>query len=672
MRMSRSLLVAALVAISTGYCPGVWAQNPYDTDGAIQAPKKTTTTTTSRTGVPATALGSTITDVQKNNGYSTAQYAGYLVSHPIVQATIIFTDETKGYERISWFQQIVSEHGCKMIKLDKKEVVTGNIFNRKKTMTATAQIEGRGFVVKAIKGYYGGTLTGNPDAITANGDATLKDIVGLETQNQATELSILNYSFEIDRLIVERSKMGALDFSGKSRVDKALKDLRESKIPAAKAKLQANHDTIGRLFNDQVSKAMTAKDYGRAIDMIKASRNGSENSKYQLGNCHMGLGQYDQAIGYYKGLTGSGSYGEKAELGLAGAYHAKGDDREALNAIYRTLGNFRNSPEELAALARIDDWKLLSKSAQYPELPEQISKVYVQKGLLNNQANHSTAVSDYKRAAEIKANGGSAAEASKTILGEYAAVKSQYASQLAQSKTAAETRFMMERERAKGSYDAWQRSHNSAVTKAKDDYYYEVQSKRRDLEEARRELDYLNRNPPKPATGGSSTDPYSGSTKPTTGGSSTDPYSSGSTKPSSGTDPYSGKRTGGTDPYAGGSTGGSTGTDPYAGGNSGSTTGTDPYASEYQTRLANARAKVTRLESQYNWLYYNETSYVDDKTSSERASLNAAKREYEKYDLSKKASYVAADSEVQKYAQLTASADQRFGTLKGLAKEAGY
>jgi len=644
----------------------VQAQNPYSGDAPVQT-QKTTANQTSRSGAPVTTLTPTIGEVAKNNGYATSEYAGYLVGYPIVQATIVFVDETKGYERFTWFEQILNEHGCKKFKLDRKETVTGNIFNRKRSLTVTAQIEGRGFVVKAIKGHYGGTITGNPDGVNSSGDADLKDVVNLELQNQQAELKILQYSFELDRLIIERSKLGALDFSGKNRVDKAIKDLRENKIPAEKAKLQANHDTIGRLFNDRVTKAMTAKDYNRAIELIKASRTNTEASKYQLGNCYLGLGQHDQAIGYYKGLASSGTYGEKAELGMAMAYHAKGNDREALNAIYRNLANFRNSADEVAALAKIDEWKLMSKTADFPELPEKISSVYVQKGLLNNQANHSTAVNDYKRAAEIKANGGSAAAASKQILDEYAGVKSQYANQLANAKQTADNRFMNERERAKGSYDAWQRSHNLAVSRANDEYYYEVQRKRRDLEEARRELDYLTRNPPKPSTGsgnGSSTDPYSGGTKPNSGRSTTDPYGgrSGTTS-----------RTG-TDPYAGGNSSGNSGsgTDPYAGGNNGNGQGTDPYANEYQTRLEAARSKVTRLERDYNWLYYNQTAYVDDKTSSERASLNSARREYEKYDLSKKPAYIAADSEVKRYTELTSAADSRFNALKQLAKEAGY
>ncbi len=666
MRLSRSFVVAALVACGVSVCPIAQAQNPYSGDAPVQT-QRTTTNQNARTSAQVSTLAPTIADVAKNNGYATSEYAGYLVNYPIVQATISFVDETKGYERISWFEQIVREHGCKMIKIDKQETVTGNVFNRKRTMTCTAQIEGRGFVVKAIKGYYGGTITGNPDGVTSNGDAALKDIVNLELQSRRSELQILTWSFEIDRLIVERSKLGALDLSGKSRIDKALKDLRENKIPAEKAKLQANHDTIGRLFATQVAQAMTAEDYARAIDLIKLSRSNTENAKYQLGNCHMGLGQYDQAIDYYKGLASSGTYGEKAELGMAMAYHAKGNDREALNAIYRNLANFRNSPDELAALAKIDEWKLLGKSSEFPELPEQISKVYVQKGLLNNQSSHSTAVNDYKRAAEIKADGGSAAAASKQILDQYAMIKNSYAADLDKAKTAADNRFMNERERAKGSYDAWQRSYNLAVSRANDDYYYEVQRKRRDLEEARRELDYLSRNPPKPSTGsgsGSSTDPYSGGTKPSTGGSSTDPYS-GRTGTTSRT---------GTDPYATGNSGSTSGsgTDPYAGGTGGNGQGTDPYANEYQTRLSNARARVNRLESEYNWLYYNQTAYVDDKTSSERASLSSARREYEKYDLSKKPAYIAADSEVKRCTELTNSADQRYKTLAQLAKEAGY
>ena len=629
-------------------------------------------------------MADTAKAVLGNNAYAPGDYQGYSVSYGIIRANIQFNDETKAGERVAWFQQILSEHGCRLLKLDKKQTQTGNFFNRKKWLSVTAEIEGRGFVVKSIRNYYGGTLAGNPDGYTASNDPAVRGLVALELQNRTAELAILRFSFEVDKLIVERSKLGLLDFSAKSRIDKALKELKEVGIPGEKAKIAGNNAQIRSGFADLAQKAIEAQDYQRAIDLIGASRDNSQNATFQVGNCYLGLKQYDKAIAQFSALTGSSAYGEKAELGIADSQHLKGDDREAMNSIYRVLGNFRNSPEELAALAKVDDWKLLDRAKEFPEMSANISGVYVQKGLIDAGPARSTAVTDYQRGVEFKAAGGSKAEASKKILSEYSAVKTRYRSQLGTAKQVADQNFNMKRERARGQYEAWQTSYTRAQTNARYDYDTDLRDKRREYDDAKRELDYLTRNPPaapgsgsqtggtdpysnNPSTGG--TDPYS--TKPKTGG--TDPYGIGGAT-AGGTDPYSTKpKTSGTDPYGiGGATAG--GTDPYSGGsgNSGNA-GTDPYNDgEYQNRLDSARAKVDRLNREYSWLYYNEESYVSDKTSSERASLETAKNEYERFDSANKPAYIANDSEVQRYSGLYSQADQKYVTLKGLAQEAGY
>lgn len=714
MKVSWSRFLACSL-VCFGLCQGgVFADNPFG-DQTVNSPTQTQTGSRGGEATPA-PLTETFAAVRGSNAYAPGDYQGYTVSYGIIKATIRFDDPLKDAERLAWFQQILSEHGVKTLKLDKKQNQTGNIFNRKKWLSVTAEIEGRGFVLKAIKDYYGGTLTGSPDACTPSGDPALKGLVDLELTNRTAELAILQASFEIDKLMVERSKLGLLDLSGKSRIDKAIKELKETKIPAEKAKIAATNDKVRKGLSDLAQKALDAKQYQRVIDLVTLGRDRSPTGTMQVGNAYVGLQQYDKAIEQFKTLTGVAGYAEKAELGIADASHLKGDDRAALDAIYRTLATFRNSPEELAALGRVDQWKLLDRPADFPEAAGTLSKVYIQKGLLNAGPAHSTAVGDYQRAVGIRAGSGSKADASRQILAEYAQVKSQYQAQLTSAQQAAGADFDTRRERARGQYEAWKQSYNQALSRARIDYDYDLRAKRRALDDAKSELDYLLRNPPaKPSTGGtdpygtgsngnsgtdpygdsggnSDTDPYGGSsgsssgtdpysrsttTKPT--GTSTDPYSSGSgstQKTGSTTDPYGSSSSGnsGTDPYSGGSSSGNSGTDPYDGGNGGSS-GTDPYETatrEYQDRLAAARAKVDRLNREYSWLYYNEDSYVADKTASERASLDSSRAEYERYDLANRPAYIANNGEVRKYSSLVAESDQRLTTLKGLAKEAGY
>ncbi|NLI76424.1 MAG: hypothetical protein GX442_08285 [Candidatus Riflebacteria bacterium] len=666
MKVSWSRFLACSL-VCFGLCQGgVFADNPFG-DETVNAPVQTQTGSRGGEATPP-PITETLAAVRGSNVYAPGDYQGYTVSYGIIKATIRFDDPLKDAERLVWFQQILSEHGVKTLKLDQKQNQTGNIFNRKKWLTVTAEIEGRGFVLKAIKDYYGGTLTGNPDGCTPANDPALKALVDLELTNRTAELAILQASFEIDKLMVERSKLGLLDLSGKSRIDKAIKELKETKIPAEKAKIAATNEKVRQGLSDLAQKALEAKQYQRVIDLVNLGRDGSPTGRMQVGDAYVGLKQYDKAIEQYKTLTGVSGYAEKAELGIADASHLKGDDRAALDAIYRTLANFRNSPEELAALARVDQWKVLDRPADFPEAAGNLSKIYIQKGLLNAGPAHSTAVDDYQRAVGIRAGSGNKAEASRQILAEYAQVKSQYQAQLTSAQQAAGSDFDTRRERARGQYEAWRQSYNQAVTRARTDYDYDLRAKRRALDDAKSELDYLLRNPPaKPSTGG--TDPYGTGSN---GNSGTDPFSGGS-----GTDPYSRStttKTGSTtDPYGNGASGNS-GTDPYDGGNGGSS-GTDPYETatrEYQDRLAAARAKVDRLNREYSWLYYNEDSYVADKTASERASLDSSRAEYERYDLANRPAYIANNGEVRKYSSLVAESDQRLTTLKGLAKEAGY
>jgi hypothetical protein len=669
--LSCSLLAGTLLLAGVAH-----GQNPYGDDQKVK--KATTTSRTAataapvQTGITSEGLRTTVKQVETGNRYSRGQYRNYVLPIEIIQGTIVFTDDTKNYERISWFEQILSEHGCGTIKIDKKETKTGNILNRKKFMTVTAQVQGRGFVIKALKGYYGGTLAKEPAAPVAPNDASLQPIVALELENIKTEQSLLSMAFEVDRLIQQRQKLGAFDFSEKSRIDKALAELKDQKIPAAKAKLAAGHSDIVDKFIDLADRAMEKKDYQKALSLIEASGSTSEKAAYRTGTCYKNLAEYDKAIAKYQALTGSSYYGERVENDIADCYHLKGNDREALNALYRVLNGFHNTQEELAALARIDQWKLLNRAAEFPELAPKLSGIYIEKTFLDAAANRPLAVTDYKKAVDVLANGGNKAQASQQILQGYQNTAVQNQQSLSISKAEADKRFMLERERARGQVDAWRVSYDRSVTQARRDYDYELSDKRRQLNDAQRELDYLLRNRPANSGSGTGTDPY-----PDNSNSNTDPYSK---KPTTGS---SGSSNSGTDPYGTSSTTTKkTGTDPYAG--SGNTNpypdsgNTNPYpdsgnsTSEYDQRVSSLRNKIDRLDRDYRWLYANQTAYVDEKTRSEAASLDAARRELTRYDLTKKDAYISNDSQVKRYAQLTADSSRKYQSLAGIAREAGY
>lgn len=692
--LGRAIVGCLFLGLVCCYGTPAWADNPFAEDSAAGAPKETNA---GKAGEGVTPITETGGSVRGSNLYAPGEYAGYVTSYGIVKATIVFKDETDKAQRVSWFKQILSEHGCKTLKIDEKAQQSGGWFSKKKWVDCTAEIEGRGFVLKEIAGYYGGNVAGNADETKASNDPALAGAAALEAQNKAAEIAILRYSFEVDKLIIERSKLGLLDVFKKGDVDKKIADLKDNKITGEKAKIAANNNQIRSSLSDLAQKAVEGKDYQRALDLIGLARDTSAKASYQAAQSYQGLKDYDKAIEKYK----ASGYGENAYNAIADCYHAKGDDRSALNSIYDTLKDFRNTPQELEALKKIDDWKLLSKSGTYTELPGKLTDIYLQKGLMNASSNHATAVSDYKKAVEAKAAaGGTPAQASAKILSDYAASKTQNETALASAKDAADRRFMEKRSEAKGQYDAWTVSYNRALEDARRDYTTDLNRKWRELGDAKDALDYLLKHPPVETTttdpynnnGNSGTDPY-GSTghSGSSGSSGTDPYgnkgSSGSTG-NSGTDPYSTKgnsgSTGnsGTDPYAdddddddtdpyGGSSSSGSGTDPYAYAKA----GTDPYEGtkeEYDRAVEEARRKVDRLQNDYTWLYNHKDTYVSDKTASARNSLDAARREWERYDLSNKASYIANDSEVKRYSSALATADQRYQTISQLAKEAGY
>ena len=674
-----------LIVISTSLIYGgtAFGQNPYG-DEPTKATKKTTPTKPAVKPPPKPAQISVedLSNLNKaanvGNEFSRGEYKNFVVGFPIVQAKLTFNDISKNYDRASWFQQILSEHGCQTISFDKKETKTGSFLSRVTTWTVTSQIKGRSFVVEAIAKHYGGSLIQQPGSPTAPTDPALADVVALEMKNKDLELEVLRNSFEVDKLMVARSKVGALNFSEKNRIDAALKDLKERKIPAGKSAIAQNSGAISGKLVDLGVKAQESKNYNLAISLYGISGSKTDSTKYNTGTSYLGLKQYDSAINQFK--TMSSSNGELAYNGIAEAQHGKGNDREALNSLYDVLSGFGNSKQELEALSKIDKWGYLKRADEFPEITGKLSQTYLNKGLLDASSNPDLASKDFSRAVDIRANGGNKKEASQAILSEYSATLTQNRQDLSTAKQSAGQRFDREREQARQNVYAWENAYNQAVSRARSEYDYDLTRKRREMNDAKRDLEDLLARPPSKggstdpySGGGSSTDPYA--KKPATGGGSTDPYSGGSStdpyskKSGSTTDPYAKKTGSSTDPYSGGSPGSNT--DPYNGNAGGSTT--DPYeVDRYNSNVEAARARVERLDREYRWLYANETSYVDQKVLSEANSLQDARSTYARYDPSRKDSYISNDSEVSRLNRAVSLADSNYRTVGQMAKAAGY
>ncbi|MBF0498553.1 MAG: hypothetical protein HQM09_00335 [Candidatus Riflebacteria bacterium] len=669
------ILTASLVAGALALAVDVGAaSSPFDDKTTVTKPKTATANKAPATpkGISADELQAVQQAVAYTNQLAIGDYRGFLVSQPFVDGRITFTDGTKNYERFAWFSSIISEHYCYVKSDNSTETTTGSFMTKKKTKNVSMSIQGRGFVVKAIKNHYGGTLMSEPAQPVAPTDPALKPIVDKELANEQIEINILNLAFQVDDLIVQRNNLGVMDISQKNKIDKAIKDLKESKIPAAKNSLAANNDAIRAKFIELADADVANKNYEQAIALISASGVKSDRANLDLARSYQGLGQYDKAIDSYKTLTNSSSY-EVAYNGMADCQHLKGDDRAALNSIYNITDHFTGTQEDLNALAKIDKWKLMSRTSEFPELPQKLSDAYVEKSILNAGKNKTQAVADYKTAVSSIAGNGSKSAASAQIVNDAISTHTKNQQWLDQSKMNADQRFMNERSTAQGNVNAWESSYTNAVAQAHSDYRYELSRKSQELDSARSELDYLMRNPPARPTSAPATDPYAN--KPSS--SNTDPYSS---KPSSSnTDPYGNSGNSGnsgssnTDPYGNSGNSGSSNTNPYN--NSGSTGGTDPYAdamTDYNSRVSAARAHIDQLDNDYRWLYANETSYVNDRTSNEASSLQSARDELRRYDLSNKQAYINADSDVQQASSAESESRNRANTLSSLAKGAGY
>ena len=129
MKVSWSRFLACSL-VCVGLCQGgVFADNPFG-DETVSTPAQTQTGSRGGEATPA-PITETLAAVRGSNAYAPGDYQGYTVSYGIIKATIRFDDPLKDAERLAWFQQILSEHGVKTLKLDQKQNQTGNIFNRK-------------------------------------------------------------------------------------------------------------------------------------------------------------------------------------------------------------------------------------------------------------------------------------------------------------------------------------------------------------------------------------------------------------------------------------------------------------------------------------------------------------------------------------------------------------
>ena len=228
-------------------------------------------------------------------------YPGYTLAHPIIKATVEFSDDTSEDDfescvRISWFRQILFEHGCSdNIQLSKR--TEGKVPKRKTFIDVTGTIEGRGFVIEAIVKHYGGRLLGDPKAVpVSSGDSSILEINSLEQGLVNAELKILDLSFEVDELLVRRwHKQGnhhlSFRWNDVSTEEKALSKLKSRLIPDEKSWITETNEKILWKFQEMAQKAIDAGNFQLAIDLNELSRDKSERAAALLRNARLGLGQ---------------------------------------------------------------------------------------------------------------------------------------------------------------------------------------------------------------------------------------------------------------------------------------------------------------------------------------------------------------------------------------------
>jgi len=444
----------------------------------------------------SSGLPAITSDVEAGNKYAGSDYKNFFLAQPVIRGTITFSDATKNYERFAWFQQILSEHGCQTLSVNKTESKSGWWIFGKKTLSVSVNIEGRTFVVTAVKGHYGGSASDTGTIPSLTTDSAFQNILTKEKETQAAEEQILKYAFEIDDLIVARSKLGFFSSSKKGDIDRRMSELKDRLIPATKDQVNTNTDTIHRDLFDLARQANQKGDYNRTIALLEVSGVQNDETRWLLASAYRGLGDYDKAIEQYSVLAKTPAMAEKAWLGIAECQHLQGKPVDTLASLFKVLEDFHNGVEENDALSKIDQWELIKANAGDPSVPKKVSDIYLTKAVVENGSAHSQAVVDYKKAVEILANDGNKAEASKNILAEASKAQMTNSQELDRAKEAAGQRFVLERDQAARKLVDCQTKYNLAVANSGEDYRRELSDKYNELREAEDDLDYLEDNPP--------------------------------------------------------------------------------------------------------------------------------------------------------------------------------
>lgn len=492
------------LVISCGVLHGerLWAQSPFD-DGSETITVKKAKVEKSEDRITPPSIS--IEDLQKaignagsSNVFAKGDYKNFVVGFPTGRVKITFADINKSFDRASWFQQICAEHGCQIMSFNKEETTSGSWLSGKTvTRTVTSTIKGRVFVIAAIAEHYQGGQVQQPDKPSIPDSSLLSNVVDLEMRNRDIELQILRLSFEVDKNMVAKSKLG-FSITGNLRANRSLDtlidDLMKKQIPAMKL---ASKQTTNAIRQDLVrlgSKAQNQKDFSLAISLYDVSASKADDVIANVGNSYLGLNDYDSAIRQFKKLAPNNP--EMADNGIAEAQHAKGNDREALDSLYKVLRGFKNSAQELEALEKLDKWGYLNRSEEFPEIPGMMSQTYLKKGVLDYSTNQDLAAEDFKKAVEIRANGGSKDDAAKAILNESREPLSQKKILLLAARKRANMRFEKEREDARVEVYAHSRNFAGAVGSTRTFNMAIMELISRDLTEANRELDLLLSHPP--------------------------------------------------------------------------------------------------------------------------------------------------------------------------------
>lgn len=355
------LRVIIMILLANGFVFSAtsYGQNPFDdTKPLVVQPQKVTTSRADSSRTAQKDIQNFVKLAGISNAKAGTKYKSYVVGFALVSGKISFVDETKNSERISWLEKVLGEHGCTVNKIDKKEAVTGSIVSRVKTVAYRAEINGRDFVVESIIGYYGGEVGQKAVSPVVPAALNLSDIVDAEMNSKKIELEQLDSAYRFDKLLREKQKIGFLDVSKKKAFNKALEDLTKNKIPALKAKLEANQNEIASRLKALGDQSQAAKRFKEALEYYQISRIQSDDVLYQTGNCYTQLGNYDAAIAKFSKMSG-----EKyalSRVSIAICQHEKGNNREAQKLLLEIIQDsyYDGSQIQRDALALIKNWYL--------------------------------------------------------------------------------------------------------------------------------------------------------------------------------------------------------------------------------------------------------------------------------------------------------------------------